>query len=262
VEFKEVVGRRRSIRYFLPWRPVPREKIQIILEAARLASRAGNADFARAIVIERDKLAKADLQALTLPVNAGMMEMAPVHIYWWGDLQAFTRDMPARARQQVDMGVLNISHGWTHKFINEVAYPQVVQVFSSDPVLNAKVTGCESGLAISQALLAAVDEGLGTMLCTYPEEPARQVFGVPDHWTALWVQFVGYPAEGWEAGGQRPRPPLGELYHEGRYGAPFRGSEGVVAQLQAAKMLQDSAPLPWRREEVRAVSRMLGLPEE
>jgi len=46
VEFKEVVGRRRSIRYFLPWKPVPREKTQIVLEAARLASRAGNADFA------------------------------------------------------------------------------------------------------------------------------------------------------------------------------------------------------------------------
>lgn len=262
MEFKEVVGRRRSIRYFLPWKPIPREKIQIILEAARLASRAGNADFARAIVVERDTLPKADLQALTLPVNAGMIEMAPVHIYWWGDLAAFRRDMPARAREQVDMGVLNISHGWTHKFINEVAYPQVVQAFSADPVLNAKVTGCESGLAIAQALLAAVDEGLGTMLCTYPEAPARAVFGVPDTWTALWVQFVGYPAEGWEAGGQRPRPPLGSLYHEGRYGTAFRGSEEVVAQLQAQKMLQDPAPLPWRRDEVRAVSRMLGLPEE
>ena len=67
-----------------------------------------------------------------------MIEMAPMHIYWWGDLQAFTRDMPSRATEQVNMGVLNISHGWTHKFVNEVAYPQVVQVFSSDPVLNAK----------------------------------------------------------------------------------------------------------------------------
>lgn len=262
MEFKEVVGRRRSIRYFQPWRPVPREKVQVILEAARLASRAGNADFARAIVVERDQLAKTDLHALTLPVNAGMIEMAPVHIYWWGDLQAFTRDMPSRAREQVDMGILNISHGWTHKFITEVAYPQVVQVFSSDPVLNAKVTGCEAGMAIAHALLAAVDEGLGTMLCTYPEEPARRVFGVPEHWTSLWVQFVGYPAESWEAGGQRPRPPLGTLFFEGRYGNPFRSSEEVVARLKAEKMLQDPAPLPWRREEVRAVSRMLGLPEE
>ena len=49
MDFKEVVGRRRSIRYFLPWRPVERLKVQTILEAARLASRAGNADFARAV---------------------------------------------------------------------------------------------------------------------------------------------------------------------------------------------------------------------
>ena len=262
MEFKEVVGRRRSIRYFLPWRPVERDKVQTILEAARLASRAGNADFARAIVVERDELPEADLQALTLPVNAGMIEMAPVQIYWWGDLKAFARDMPSRATEQVDLGVLNISHGWTYKFVNEVAYPQVVQAFSSDEVLCAKVTGCESGIAISQALLAAVDEGLGTMLCTYPEEPARQVFGVPDHWTALWVQFIGYPAESWEAGGQRRRPPLGELFHEGRYGKPFRGTEEAAARLRAEKMIQDPAPLPWRKEEVRAVSRMLGLPEE
>lgn len=39
MEFKEVVGRRRSIRYFLPWRPVERDKVQTILEAARLVSR-------------------------------------------------------------------------------------------------------------------------------------------------------------------------------------------------------------------------------
>lgn len=262
MEFKEVVGRRRSIRYFLPWRPVERDKVQTILEAARLASRAGNADFARAIVVERDALSKADLESLTLPVNAGMIEMAPIHIYWWGDLKAFARDMPSRAAEQVDMGILNISHGWTHTFINEVAYPQVVQAFSSDEVLCAKVTGCEAGLAISQALLAAVDEGLGTMLCTYPEEPARQVLGVPDSWTSLWVQFVGYPAESWEAGGQRPRPPLGELFHEGKYGQPFRGTEEGAARLRAEKMIQDPAPFSWRKEEVRAVSRMLGLPEE
>ena len=39
MEFKEVVGRRRSIRFFDPDRPVEREKIQVILETARLASR-------------------------------------------------------------------------------------------------------------------------------------------------------------------------------------------------------------------------------
>ena len=53
MEFKEVIGSRRSIRYYAPWRPVEREKIQTILEAARLASRAVNADWAKAIVVMR-----------------------------------------------------------------------------------------------------------------------------------------------------------------------------------------------------------------
>ncbi len=55
MEFKEVIGRRRSIRYFLPYRPVEREKIQTILEATRLSSCAVNASFLRAIVVERDQ---------------------------------------------------------------------------------------------------------------------------------------------------------------------------------------------------------------
>ena len=37
MEFKEVIRRRRSIRFFEPDKPVEREKIQIMLEAARLA---------------------------------------------------------------------------------------------------------------------------------------------------------------------------------------------------------------------------------
>ena len=45
MEFKEVIGRRRSIRFFEPDKPVEREKIQIMLEAARLSSCAVNAHY-------------------------------------------------------------------------------------------------------------------------------------------------------------------------------------------------------------------------
>jgi len=38
MEFKEVIGRRRSIRYFVPYRPVEREKIQTILERRSMPS--------------------------------------------------------------------------------------------------------------------------------------------------------------------------------------------------------------------------------
>ena len=38
MEFKAVIGRRRSIRYFVPYRPVEREKIQTILERRSMPS--------------------------------------------------------------------------------------------------------------------------------------------------------------------------------------------------------------------------------
>ena len=56
MEFKQVVGNRRTIRFFDPNRPVEPEKIQVMLEAANRASRAVNADFAKAIVCYRDEL--------------------------------------------------------------------------------------------------------------------------------------------------------------------------------------------------------------
>jgi len=45
-------------------------------------------------------------------------------------------------------------------------------------------------------------------------ENAKKVFKVPDHFLPLYAMLVGYPAESWEAGGQRPRPPFESLYFE------------------------------------------------
>ena len=90
---------------------------------------------------------------------------------------------------------------------------------------------------------------------------ATKVFGVPEDWVSLWVMLVGYPAESWEAGGQRPRPPFEELYFEGEYGKPFRRDEAVVERLKREKMIQAPAPLPGRREEIRSLAQRFGLPE-
>ncbi len=64
MEFKEVLGRRRSIRFFEPDKPVEREKIQTLLEAARISSCAVNAHWLRAVVMERDKLPEDKLEAM------------------------------------------------------------------------------------------------------------------------------------------------------------------------------------------------------
>lgn len=114
---------------------------------------------------------------------------------------------------------------------------------------------------MNQALLAAFDEGLGALLTAFNTERAKQVLKVPDHFLPLYAMLVGYPAESWEAGGQRPRPAFESLYFEGEYGVPMKRDPAVVERLKRDHMIQDPAPLPWRKDEVRALSRMFGLPE-
>src|SRR5436309_2354933 len=258
MEFKEVVGRRRSIRFFEPDKPVEREKIQVILETARLASCAVNAHWLRAIVVERDKLAAEKLNQLKTPVAALTLDLAPVHVYFFCDLGVVKRIKGSRLRELVDAGALAPTHGWSHKFVDEFVYPQILEPMTNDlqGYLAASMADC--GGAAQNALLAAFDEGLGACLNTPNPVLTKQVFGVPDDWVSLWVMLVGYAAERWEAGGQRPRPPFEELYFEGDYGRPFRRDPAVVERLKAAKMIKDPAPLSARREESRRLAEQYG----
>src|SRR6266498_3174845 len=139
MEFKQVVGRRRSIRFFEPDKPVEHEKIQVILETARLASCAVNAHWLRAIVVERDKLPKEKLE---------------------------------------DAGALAPTHGWSHRFVDEFVYPQLLEPMTNNlqGYLAAAMADC--GGAAQNALLAAFDEGLGACLNTPNPVLTKQVFGV------------------------------------------------------------------------------------
>src|SRR3989442_9915936 len=127
MEFKEVVGRRRSIRFFEPDKPVEREKIQVILETARLASCAVNAHWLRAIVVERDKLPPGKLNQLKTPVAALTLDLAPVHIYFFVDLGIVNKIKGSRLRELVDVGALAPTHGWSHKFVDDFVYPQILE---------------------------------------------------------------------------------------------------------------------------------------
>src|SRR5918911_2149084 len=121
MEFKEVVGRRRSIRYYQPYRPVERAKIQTILEAARLSSRAVNADFAKAVVVNRDDLSEGDRNALKTPTTTAQLDLAPTWIFWFGDPTA-PRVGKQSLKMLVDVGALTPSHGWSHAYVDDVVW--------------------------------------------------------------------------------------------------------------------------------------------
>src|SRR4051812_30994001 len=206
VEFKEVIGRRRSIRFFDPDRPVEREKIQKMLEAARLASCAVNAQWARAVVGFRDDLTDDQLKRLKTPVAGLNVELAPVHIHFFNDLGVVNRNQGAPLRELVDVGALAPTHGWSHKFVDDFVYPQILRPMTQGPGYPI-ASSFDVGVAVCQALLTGVDEGLGVGLVTLNGATLKEVFKVPEDWIPLPTILVGYPAESWDGGGQRPRPP-------------------------------------------------------
>jgi len=163
-------------------------------------------------------------------------------------------------KELVDVGALNPSHGWSHKFVDELVYPQILVPFSEDPAYPV-AAAFDCGGAGTQGLLTAVDEGLGVCWTAFNAEPAKEMMDIPDDWLPLYVMNVGYPLESREAGGQRPRPPFEELYFDGKVGRPFARDPKVVAELENEKMITTPAPLPSRKQEIRDLSRKLGLPE-
>jgi nitroreductase len=260
MELKETLGTRRSIRYFDPDRPVERAKIQKILEAMRIASCAVNAHWLRAVVVNRADIPQKTMEALKVPVAGTVQELAPVHIYCYLDPGIVTRIQGKRLKELVDVGALNPSHGWSHAFVDEFVYPQILEPMTKGPGY-AIAASFDCGGAGTQGLLVAVDEGLGCCWTAFNPGPAKELLGIPDDWLPLYVLNVGYALESRDAGGQRPRPAFEELYFEGKVGRPFPRDPKVVEELERDKMFQPAAPLPGRKEEVRKLSRKLGLPE-
>lgn len=261
MEFKQVIGNRRSIRFFDPDRPVEREKIQIMLEAARLSSCAVNAHWLKAVVANRDDIPEDKLEKLKTPVANVQLDLAPVHIYFFIDMGVVNRIQGSRLKQLVDVGALPPTHGWSHRFVDELVYPQILKPITENPAY-AAIAAADAGMAAGQALLAGVDEGLGVGLNTPNPEIVGEVFEVPEDWVSMWVLLVGYPAENPKAGGQRPRPPFEEQYFEGKYGVPFKRDPAVVDKLKEADMIQAPAEPndEVRKAEIKALAAKYGLP--
>lgn len=260
MEYQELIGTRRSIRYFEPDKPVEMEKIQKILEAMRIASCAVNAHWLRAVVVKRDDVDPEDLEKMKNPVQANVIALAPVHIYLYCDLGTVNRVKGARLKELVDAGALNPSHGWSHKFVDETVYPQILKPLTQSeqyPVASA----FDCGVAACQGLLMAFELDLGACLTAYVDDVVRKYTKAPNDWIPLYVLNLGYRAESKEAGGQRPRPPFEELYFLGDATKPFPRDSKVVEELKQTKVFQEPAPLPNRKQEVRELAKRLGLPE-
>ncbi|HVN83254.1 MAG TPA: nitroreductase family protein [Candidatus Binatia bacterium] len=256
MELREVIGRRRSIRFLLPYKPVEPEKIQCMLEAARLASHWGNVNSLRAVVVFRDRASKDVVDSLVAPIAGFQIRLAPVVIVWYIDVSAVD-DQSNRLRELLAAGALGFGEGKT-----EALEKQLIPIFDNirEHLKQPGLGEVDCGQGIAQATLMAYELGLGTCCLGSPNlDQIRINLGLPDCCRVLLLQTVGYPAESPEAGGQRPRLPFETLFHMNRYGTAFPRDPQVVRELRDDKMIQDAAPLPWREEELNYLKHALGI---
>ena len=256
MELKEVIGRRRSIRFLLPYKPVEPEKIQRMLEAARIASHWGNVQSLRAVVVFKDSASKEVRDALLAPIAGFQIRIAPVVIVWYVETAAVD-EQSDRLRELLKVGALGFGEG-KEKALEE----QIIPIFESirEQFKQPGMNEIDCGQGIAQATLMAFEQGLGTCCLGTPHgEQIRQNLGLPESARVLLLQTVGYPAESPEAGGQRPRQPFEKLFHMNGYGKPFPRSQAVLDELEETGMIQSPAPTPWREEELEYLKNALGV---
>ena len=259
MELKEVIGRRRTIRFFLPHRPVERAKVQKMLEAARRASCAGNVMNVRAIVIWRDQAPEKIIKAIAPRIGYQQMHTAPVFIFWYSESSVYYGDAwPDTVIRLAEARRIGVELEATKAEINEKLRPGFLVAGKAMAV--APLAFMDVGQAIAQATLVAYEEGLGSCLMSSPRlEKVAKLFNLPDTAVPVCIQALGYPAESWEAGGQTPKPPLGTMFFDMEVGKPFDADPAVDEELWRAKLHQDQAPLPWRDAELAYLTRALAL---
>jgi nitroreductase len=251
MELREVIGRRRSIRFLLPYRPVEPEKIQRMLEAARIASHWGNVQSLRAVVVFRDSAPKDVMDAITAPIAGFQIRLAPVVIVWYLDTSAVD-EQADRLRELLRAGALGFGEGK-----QQALEQQLIPIFGNlrEKLKEPGLGEVDCGQGIAQATLVAFEQGLGSPNA----DRIREKLGMPETCRILLLQTVGYPAESPDAGGQRPRQPFEKLFHRNGYGKPFPRDPAVVAELERDRMLQAPAPAPWREAELEYLKQALGL---
>jgi nitroreductase len=259
MELKEILGRRRTIRFYLPHRPVEREKIQKMLEAARRASCVGNVNATSAIVIWKEQASKELMQAITPPLGYQQMQTAPVFILWYQEVAAYEIEKwIGNLKDLADQRRIGIDPEETKAMVDRGLRPAFTALWKEMAV--SPLAFMDVGQAICQATLVAYDEGLGTCCMSSPRiEQIGKLLNLPETAVPVCLQSVGYPAESWEAGGQTRKAAFESLFHEGTHGTPFRPDPAVEDEMRRDKMLQQEAPLPWRPAEMAYLIKALGL---
>jgi nitroreductase len=258
MELREVIGRRRSIRFVKPYKMVEPWKVQMMFEAARIASHWGNVQSLKAVAVFRNSASMEVLDAIRATVVGWQIKIAPAIIVWYIDPQMVDQQS-SRLRELVGAGALGFGDAETkRKGLEEQLIPLFANLL---PHLKLPGLGeIDCGQGIAQATLMAYELGLGTCCLGAPNGPQiLEALGVPEHCRVLVLQTVGYPLEHWEAGGQRPRQAFGDLFKMNHASNAFPRDQKIVDELTRDGMFTRPAPLPEREAELEFLQKALNL---
>jgi len=177
----DVIQRRRSIRHFEP-RPVEPEKLEAMLQAARLAPSSANLQNARVLPIDRPD----ELEILRhAAYGFGAVMHAPLVLLCMVDRSAeerFLRRMEEMAKEPspaFDPSKLRTRTGKHFEF----------KVGKEWSMLNAAIAG-------EHMVLQATEMGLGTCwVHHFDHDEVRDHFDIPAHLELVSLIAVGYPGE-------------------------------------------------------------------
>ncbi len=180
MNFYELVAQRQSDRNYEAESPVEREKIERILEAARLAPSACNAQPWKIIVVDNPELKNqlADATAAKALMMNHFTKQAPVHLVI------------------VEEGA-NISStigGW----VKRKHFPHI-----------------DLGIIAEHICLAATAEGLGTcMIGWFDENKVRKLLNIPKQKRPILIITLGYSAQPLR---EKKRKAINEIVSWNRY---------------------------------------------
>jgi len=202
----KLIRSRKSIRVFKE-EPVPKEKIEAILEAMRYSPSASNRQNREYIVItNKEKIASLskDVGSMMLTIGKLLKFKYLLAPFVTGVLRR--RLMNPRTKYSLDVYIERTQKGEDLMFFNA---PCVIILHAP---LYSRMSAADAGIAITHGMFAALSLGLGTCWIGFAHEylsrfkKARRKLGVPKRNDVFGVFIVGYP--NLEFLGGAPRRPL------------------------------------------------------
>lgn len=190
MDFLELANRRQSTRKYDTNRAVESEKIERIIEAARLAPSACNAQPWHFVVANDPELIEETLEAIA---NPNSEETQPVHL-----VVVDENELKNKVADAASARLLGMNHFTKQAPIHILLVEEKVNLSSGigGVIKDKHFAYVDIGIAASHICLAAEAEGLGScILGWFNESKIKKLLSIPDSKRVILDILIGYPAQ-------------------------------------------------------------------